>query len=156
MFVIEILIKTPRIMKKYLLIVVIMMSGFAFSQDNNPVLEAEGQMVKATYYYANGNVQQVGYFKDGKLNGKWTSYDASGNIIEKNFFTDVVGVLEEKSTFTYDTRRNITGEKFYRNGILKQEKIYFYDVKNEFPQAVLTKYPDRKTIDLQNILIEFF
>ena len=83
-------------------------------------------------------------------------YDASGNIIEKNFFTDVVGVLEEKSTFTYDNRRNITGEKFYRNGILKQEKIYFYDVKNEFPQAVLTKYPDRKTIDLQNILIEFF
>ena len=68
MFVIEILIKTPRIMKKYLLIVVIMMSGFAFSQDNNPVLEAEGQMVKATYYYANGNVQQVGYFKDGIIN----------------------------------------------------------------------------------------
>ena len=52
--------------------------------------------------------------------------------------------------------KNVTGEKFYRNGILKQEKIYFYDVKNEFPQAVLTKYPDRKTIDLQNILIEFF
>ena len=80
MFVIEILIKTPIIMKKYLLIVVIMISGFAFSQDNSPVLEAEGQLVKATYYYDNGNVQQVGYFKDGKLDGKWTSYEVNGNV----------------------------------------------------------------------------
>ena len=57
-----------------------MLSGIAFSQDNNPVLEAQGKLVKATYYFDNGNVQQVGYFKDGKLDGKWTSYDAKGNI----------------------------------------------------------------------------
>ncbi len=56
------------------------MSGIAFSQDNNPILEAEGQLVKATYHYENGNLQQVGYFKDGKLDGKWTSYDLNGNI----------------------------------------------------------------------------
>jgi antitoxin component YwqK of YwqJK toxin-antitoxin module len=67
-------------MKKYLLVVVMMVSGFVFSQDNTPVLEAEGQLVKATYYYENGNVQQVGYFKDGKLDGKWTSYDTKGNV----------------------------------------------------------------------------
>ena len=67
-------------MKKYLLIVVMMVSGVVFSQDNNPVLEAEGQLVKATYYYDNGNVQQVGYFRDGKLDGKWTSYEVNGTI----------------------------------------------------------------------------
>lgn len=67
-------------MKKYLLIVVVMMSGIAFGQNNQPVLEAEGQLVKAIYHYENGNVQQVGYFKDGKLDGKWTSYDVNGNI----------------------------------------------------------------------------
>lgn len=67
-------------MKKYLLIAVMMLSGMAFAQDIQPVLEAEGQLVKATYYYDNGQVQQVGYFKDGKLDGKWTSYDANGNV----------------------------------------------------------------------------
>ena len=68
------------IMKKFLLIVAVMVSGLVFSQENTPVLEAEGQLVKATYHYENGAVQQVGYFKDGKLDGKWTSYDANGNV----------------------------------------------------------------------------
>ena len=80
MFVIEILIKTPIIMKKFILVVALMVSGMIFSQDNNPVLEAEGQLVKATYYYDNGTIQQVGYFKEGKLDGKWTSYDENGNV----------------------------------------------------------------------------
>ncbi len=56
------------------------MSGIVFSQKNEPVLEADGQLVKATYYYENGNIEQVGYFKNGKLNGKWTSYDVKGNV----------------------------------------------------------------------------
>lgn len=67
-------------MKKYLLIAAMIVSGFSFAQTTEPVLEAEGQLVKATYYHDNGNVQQVGYFKDGKLDGKWTSYDANGNV----------------------------------------------------------------------------
>lgn len=67
-------------MKKILLIAMMMVSGMIFSQDNNPVLEVEGQLVKATYYNDNGTLQQVGYFKDGKLDGKWTSYDGNGNV----------------------------------------------------------------------------
>ncbi len=68
------------IMKKFLLVVALMVSGMVFSQNSNPVLEAEGELVKATYYYDNGKVQQVGYFKDGKLDGKWTSYDVNGDV----------------------------------------------------------------------------
>lgn len=68
------------IMKKFLLVVALMVSGMMFSQTNNPVLEAEGDLVKATYYHDNGKVQQVGYFNDGKLDGKWTSYDVNGNV----------------------------------------------------------------------------
>lgn len=79
-FVTVLLIKTPMIMKKFLLVVALMVSGMIFSQNNNPVLEAEGNLVKATYYYDNGKVQQVGYFNDGKLDGKWTSYDVNGNV----------------------------------------------------------------------------
>ncbi len=67
-------------MRKILFLAMLMVSGIVFSQSNEPVLEAEGQLVKATYYYDNGAVEQVGYFKDGKLDGKWTSYDVKGNI----------------------------------------------------------------------------
>ncbi|WP_298136639.1 membrane-binding protein [Flavobacterium sp.] len=67
-------------MKKLILIAVLMIFGLGFSQSNNPVLEVEGQLVKATYFHENGKVQQVGYFKDGKLDGKWTSYDVDGSV----------------------------------------------------------------------------
>jgi len=66
--------------KKFLLILAMLVSGLVFSQESNPVLEAEGQLVKATYHYENGTVQQVGYFKEGKLDGKWISYDIKGNV----------------------------------------------------------------------------
>jgi antitoxin component YwqK of YwqJK toxin-antitoxin module len=66
-------------MKKIILIALMMVSGMIFAQ-GEPQLEAVGQLVKATYYYDNGNIQQVGYFKDGKLEGKWTSYTENGTI----------------------------------------------------------------------------
>ena len=42
-------------------------------------LEVVGNKVKATYYYDNGKIQQEGFFKDGKLDGVWVSYDEKGN-----------------------------------------------------------------------------
>jgi len=67
-------------MKNLVLVVVLFISGIGFSQSAKPVLEAEGQLVKATYHYDNGAIQQVGYFKDGKLEGKWMAYDVNGTL----------------------------------------------------------------------------
>ena len=58
---------------------VFLLSGVAFAQTTKPVLEQEGNLVKATYYYDNGKVQQQGYFKDGKLTGQWIAFDEQGN-----------------------------------------------------------------------------
>lgn len=66
-------------MKKIWIMGVFLLSGVAFAQTTKPVLEQEGNLVKATYYYENGKVQQQGYFKDGKLTGQWVAYDAQGN-----------------------------------------------------------------------------
>jgi len=66
-------------MKKILILGVILISGFTFAQAAKPILEQEGQLVKATYYYDNGKIQQQGYFKDGKLEGQWVSFDVNGN-----------------------------------------------------------------------------
>jgi antitoxin component YwqK of YwqJK toxin-antitoxin module len=66
-------------MKKYIMIATVLLSGIVFAQNNKPKLEAVGDMVKVTYLHDNGQVQQQGFYKDGKLQGKWISYDASGN-----------------------------------------------------------------------------
>lgn len=68
-------------MKRYIVLVVLFVSGMVFAQESKPVLEQEGSMVKATYFYATGQVQQVGFFKDGKLEGTWVSYDEKGNKV---------------------------------------------------------------------------
>ena len=72
-------LKPKTIMKNILLTALMMVSGIAFAQ-NNPQLEAVDQKVEATYFYENGKVQQVGTFKDGKLDGKWISYSENGNF----------------------------------------------------------------------------
>lgn len=68
-------------MKKYIVIGAMLISGMIFAQNTavKPKLEAVGNLVKATYLYDNGQVQQEGFYKNGKLQGKWVSYDVNGN-----------------------------------------------------------------------------
>ena len=83
-------------------------------------------------------------------------YNDSMNITEKIFFSEVVGELIEKYTFTYDSQGNLNEKKFFRNGVMQSQELYFYDKNKVMLQAILTKYPNRKTIDMQNIVLEFF
>ena len=57
----------------------VLISSMIFAQNGNPKLEVVDNMVKAKYYYDNGKIQQEGFVKDGKLEGKWIAYDAQGN-----------------------------------------------------------------------------
>lgn len=66
-------------MKRYMILAALLVVGLASANNADPKLEAYGNLVKATYYYANGQVQQTGFFKDGKLEGQWVAYDEQGN-----------------------------------------------------------------------------
>jgi antitoxin component YwqK of YwqJK toxin-antitoxin module len=67
-------------MKKYIVIGAMLISGMIFAQNSvKPKLEAVGNLVKATYVYDNGQVKQEGFYKNGKLQGQWVSYDVNGN-----------------------------------------------------------------------------
>ncbi len=57
----------------------LVMTLFTFAQPAKPVLEQSGNLVKATYYHDNGQIQQQGFFKDGKLEGSWVTFDTNGN-----------------------------------------------------------------------------
>lgn len=65
-------------MKKYILLTVILFSGVVFAQGIEPKYEIEGNLVKATYFFDNGQVKQIGFYKDGKVEGKWISYTETG------------------------------------------------------------------------------
>jgi proline racemase len=54
-------------MKKYLFMAAILVSGMVSAQETEPKLEAYGNLVKATYYYENGQVQQTGFLKMASL-----------------------------------------------------------------------------------------
>ncbi|CAC9973793.1 MULTISPECIES: toxin-antitoxin system YwqK family antitoxin [Flavobacterium] len=77
-------------MKKSVILAALLFSGILAAQEVNPELEAVGNKVKATYYYDNGRVQQEGFFKDGKLDGVWVSYDERGNKKAIGEYTDGV------------------------------------------------------------------
>ena len=66
-------------MKKAILLAILFITAIGYSQDNTTTFEKEGDLVKATYYYDNGDVKVQGYFKDKKLTGTWNSFDKQGN-----------------------------------------------------------------------------
>lgn len=66
-------------MKKYIIIGALLITGMIFAQGPKPQLEAVGNKVKATYFHENGQVQQQGFYKNGKLEGQWVSFDKDGN-----------------------------------------------------------------------------
>ena len=76
----------PQVMKKYVILSLLLFSGIIYAQGIEPKYEIEGNLVKATYFYDNGKVKQEGFYKDGKVHGKWTSYSESGNKISLGEF----------------------------------------------------------------------
>lgn len=57
-----------------------------FSQNHKPTFKAEGDLVKATYYYKDGSVKTQGFFKDKKLTGEWIRFDKAGNKTQLAYY----------------------------------------------------------------------
>ncbi|MCM5662418.1 toxin-antitoxin system YwqK family antitoxin [Galbibacter mesophilus] len=70
-------------MKKIVLIFAVMFSLTMVAQNASPkpVLERDGDMVKATYFHDNGAIAQTGFYLDGKLHGEWKAFNEEGKKI---------------------------------------------------------------------------
>lgn len=67
---------------KYMLLALALVFSFTLTaQENKPIFEKEGDMVKATYYHDNGMVAQVGYYLNDKLHDRWEMFDEDGKKI---------------------------------------------------------------------------
>ena len=66
-------------MKNLVISGMLLVSGVFFAQEVKPKFVAvDNDMIQATYYYDNGQVKQEGVYLDGKLHGKWVSYNEDG------------------------------------------------------------------------------
>ena len=68
-------------MKKYIILIVLMLSSLCFAQSIEPKYEIEGNKVIVTYFHDNGQIKQTGSYKNGKVEGNWTLYSESGQKI---------------------------------------------------------------------------
>ena len=68
-------------MKNTIFIIVFLISTVSFAQQKNEFkLNENTNLIEATYYHDNGVISQQGTFnEDGKLQGKWLSFDREGN-----------------------------------------------------------------------------
>ncbi|MEN9335882.1 MAG: hypothetical protein RLZZ500_869 [Bacteroidota bacterium] len=106
-------------MKRYIVLAAVLIGGLATAQQSKPVLEEVNGMVKVTYYYENGKIQQEGFYKDGKLEGKWVSYDEQGNKVAIAEYTS--GEKTGKWFFWND--KNLS-EVDYTQGAVAEVKVW--------------------------------
>lgn len=71
-------------MKNIIFVFAFLVASYSFAQDNLKKVTTvqKGDLIEATYYSANGSIEQQGTFnKEGKLHGLWVSYNADGEKI---------------------------------------------------------------------------
>jgi antitoxin component YwqK of YwqJK toxin-antitoxin module len=73
-------------MKQIIAICILTLATIGYAQENEPTYKAEGDLVKATYYYEDGSLKTQGYFKDKKLTGEWVRFDKSGNKTQLAYY----------------------------------------------------------------------
>lgn len=64
------------------------LATIGYSQDKEPTFKAEGDLVKATYYFEDGSVKTHGFFKDKKITGEWIRFDKEGNKTQIAFYNN--------------------------------------------------------------------
>lgn len=75
-------------------------------------------------------------------------YNSSNKIIEKNYFSNTGGEINEKVEIEYDTNQNIALEKHYKNNVKTNEYSYLYDENNKFIKSQLDRSFTNNTIGI--------
>lgn len=77
-------------MKNLIYIFLLALSFGAYAQQIEPKFEVEGDKVKATYFHANGEISQTGYFLNERLDGEWKMFNKNGEKIAMGNYTNGV------------------------------------------------------------------
>lgn len=108
--------------KPFLLVAALLIGTTVFAQDVKPVFEKDGELIKATFFYEDGTRSQEGTFKNGKLHGKWVSYNIEGEKTAIANYTE--GIKTGKWFFWTEDRLT---EVDYDNNKIAEVTTYSYD-----------------------------
>ncbi len=109
-----------RYMKKLIMILSLLFATTVFSQQVKPTYEkVDDNLIKATFYYDNGEVNQIGFFKNEKPHGEWISYDTNGKKLSKGNYE--LGIKKGK-WFFWDG--NELSEVSYSNNEIADIKVW--------------------------------
>ncbi|MEQ6124924.1 nicotinic acid mononucleotide adenyltransferase [Pseudotenacibaculum sp. MALMAid0570] len=111
-------------MRKVLAIACLFAVCLVQAQDNQPTYKAVGDLVEATYYFADGSVHKKGFFKNQKLTGKWTEFDQKGNRVAIGYYN------EGKKVGTWvQWKNNKLRQISYDNNVVASVSAWEEDVK---------------------------
>ncbi|MFD1314940.1 hypothetical protein [Namhaeicola litoreus] len=55
--------------------------GIGYAQKVEPKYEKQDDLVKVSYFFDNGDLKEVGYFKENKLHGQWIAFNEEGKKV---------------------------------------------------------------------------
>ena len=91
-------------MRRIIIAGLLLSAGIVSAQSTEPKFEVESTLVKAAYYHDNGQLKQEGFYKDGKLHGKWAAYNEDGTKLSMGEYNN--GVKTGKWFFWSDSALN--------------------------------------------------
>jgi len=108
-------------MKRFVMtsVIFVLMVNMSFAQAVEPTFEKQDDLVKATYYYDNGIIKEVGFFKDNKLQDQWISYNQEGKIKVVAFYNE--GKKDGKWYLVGD--ESVKEVTYKSNKIIKVEEV---------------------------------
>ena len=65
-------------MKSLAVILLMFLVSVSYAQEKKVTYIEKGDLVEATLYHANGQIEQHGFFKNKKLHGTWTYFNTKG------------------------------------------------------------------------------
>ena len=79
-----------------LLIALVAVFGFSVAFANGPesieknkkVEQLSSNIFKVTYFHDNGEVREVGFYKDNQMYGEWNTFNEDGQLIAEGFFNE--------------------------------------------------------------------
>lgn len=103
------------------LVMSLVMSFSLFAQEANDQvkLEKEGDLIKAVYYHDNGEIRQIGFFKNDKPHGEWKAYDLNGDKIAQAKYNQ-----GEKVGKWFFWNNGVLSEVDYRNNAIAKVSSY--------------------------------
>jgi len=74
-------------MKNIIILIATLITSIVSAQNIKPTYEkVDDNQIKGTFFHENGKIQQQGLYKDGKLHGKWISYNAEGKKVAEGTY----------------------------------------------------------------------